>query len=84
VENLAPPPEFDLRTVQPVAQSLYRLRYPGPSEKHQEGYKAGQQHLQNRILNRMMDPKDVNRRRELSKHNVLECLNVNSNDTVVR
>ena len=28
VENLAPPPGFDPRTVQPVTQSLYRLSYP--------------------------------------------------------
>ena len=26
-----PPPGFDSRTVQPVAQSLYRLSYPGPN-----------------------------------------------------
>ena len=30
-ENLAPPPGFDPRTVQPVAQSLYRLSYPAQS-----------------------------------------------------
>jgi hypothetical protein len=28
VRKISPPPEFDPRTVQPVAQSLYRLSYP--------------------------------------------------------
>ena len=28
--EISPPPGFDPRTVQPVAQSLYRLHYPGP------------------------------------------------------
>ena len=37
-ENLAPP-EFDPRTVQPVAQSLYRLRYPAQKSLHAEGLK---------------------------------------------
>ena len=30
VLKISPPPGFDPRTVQPVAQSQYRLRYPGP------------------------------------------------------
>src|SRR5215475_4268446 len=30
VRKISPPPGFDPRTVQPVAQSLYRLSYPGP------------------------------------------------------
>ena len=29
-ERPGTPPGFDPRTVQPVAQSLYRLSYPGP------------------------------------------------------
>jgi hypothetical protein len=29
-ENIAPPPGFDPRAIQLVAESLYRLRYPGP------------------------------------------------------
>jgi hypothetical protein len=30
MRKISPSPGFDPRTVQPVAQSLYRLRYPGP------------------------------------------------------
>ena len=31
VRKILPTPEFDPQTVQPVAQSLHRLPYPGPS-----------------------------------------------------
>ena len=31
VQEISPPPEFNPWTDQPVAQSLYRLSYPGPS-----------------------------------------------------
>ena len=33
VREISPPPGFDPRTVQPVAQSLYRLSYPAHNAK---------------------------------------------------
>jgi len=38
-ENLAPhPPGFDLRTVQPRRERLYRLRTPRPTKTHAVSY----------------------------------------------
>ena len=39
VQNISPPPGYDPRTVQPVAQSLYRLRYPANKGKVQSDTK---------------------------------------------
>jgi len=35
--KISPPPEFDPRTVQPIAQSLYQLSYPARSAKKEVG-----------------------------------------------
>ena len=44
-ENLASPPSgFDPRTVQPVAQSLYRLSYPGPLLRERRSDNLGSNH----------------------------------------
>ena len=45
VRKISPPPGFDPRTVQPVAQSPYRLSYPGPLDIQRDNVIRGTESL---------------------------------------